>query len=85
MPTAKKQILEVVKKLPAKATWDDIMCEIYLRKQIEADMQAADDGRVVPHKRVKRSCALTHEVQGAMKQCGISEKFILADCERSRS
>ena len=25
MPTAKKQALEMVKKLPDKATWDDII------------------------------------------------------------
>jgi hypothetical protein len=28
MPTAKKQVLDMVKKLPDKATWDDIMYEI---------------------------------------------------------
>jgi hypothetical protein len=28
MPTAKKQALEMVKKLPAKATWADIMMEL---------------------------------------------------------
>lgn len=32
MPTAKKQALAMVKKLPEKATGDDIMYEIYVRK-----------------------------------------------------
>ncbi len=54
MPTAKKQALEMVKKLPEKATWDDIMYEIYVRKKIVAGIQAADEGRVVPHETVKK-------------------------------
>ena len=54
MSTAKKQALEMVKKLPEKATWDDIMYEIYVRKKIAAGIQAADDGRVVPHETVKK-------------------------------
>ena len=54
MPNAKKQALEMVKKLPDKATWDDIMYEIYVRKKIAAGLQAADEGRVVPHEAVKK-------------------------------
>ena len=54
MSTAKKQALEMVKKLPEKATWDDIMSEIYVRKKIAAGIQAADEGRVVPHETVKK-------------------------------
>ncbi len=54
MPTAKKQALEMVKKLPEQATWDDIMYEIYVRKKIAAGIQAADEGRVVPHETVKK-------------------------------
>lgn len=51
MPTAKKQALEMVKKLPDKATWDD---GVYVRKKIEAGIQAADEGRVVSHEDVKK-------------------------------
>ena len=54
MPSAKKQALEMVKKLPEKATWDDIMCEIYVRKKIETGINAADEGRVVLHDDVKK-------------------------------
>lgn len=53
MPTAKEQALAMVKKLPEKATWDDIMYEIYVRKKIDAGITAADAGRVVPHTEVK--------------------------------
>ena len=54
MPTAKKQAFEMVKKSPEKATWDDIMYEIYIRKKIETAINAADEGRVVPHNDVKK-------------------------------
>jgi predicted transcriptional regulator len=54
MPTAKKQALEMVKKLPDKARWDDIMYEIYVRKKIAAGIHAADEGRVVPHETVRK-------------------------------
>jgi len=54
MPTAKKQALEIMKKLPEKATWDDIMYEIFVHKKIDAGIQAADEGRVVPHQDVKK-------------------------------
>jgi predicted transcriptional regulator len=54
MPTTKKQALEMIKKLPEKTTWDDIMYEIYVCKKIEAGIRAADEGRVVPHEEVKK-------------------------------
>lgn len=54
MPTAKKQALAMVKKLPGKATWDDIMYEIYVRKKIDTGVTTADEGRVISHTAVKK-------------------------------
>jgi len=54
MPSAKKQALEMIRKLPDKATWDDIMYEIYVRKKIARGIEAADDGRVIQHEEVKK-------------------------------
>jgi len=54
MTTVKRQALAMVKKLPEKATRDDIMYEIYIRKKIETAINAADEGRVVPHNDVKK-------------------------------
>ena len=54
MPTTKKQALNVIKKMSDKATWDDIMYEIYVRKKIAAGMKAADEGRVIQHEEVKK-------------------------------
>lgn len=54
MLTTKKQALEMVKNLPEKATWDDIMHEIFIRKKIEVGIHAADEGRLIPHEVVKK-------------------------------
>ena len=54
MPTTKKQALDVIKRMPDKATWDDIMYEIYVRKKIATGIKAADEGRVIPHEEVKK-------------------------------
>ena len=52
--STKKQALDIIRKLPERATWDDIMYEIYVRKKIDAGMKAADEGRVVSHEEVKK-------------------------------
>jgi len=54
MPTTKKQAMEMIKKLPEKATWDDIIYEAYVRKKIAGGLKAADEGRVLPHEEVKK-------------------------------
>ena len=54
MPTTKKQALDVIKKMSEKATWDDIMYEIYVRKKIAAGIKAAEEGRVIQHEEVKK-------------------------------
>jgi len=54
MPTTKKQALNVIKKMSDKATWDDIMYEIYVRKKIAAGIKAADEGRVIQHEDVRK-------------------------------
>ncbi len=54
MPSAKKQALEMIRKLPEKVTWDNIMYEIYVRQKTARGIEAADDGRVIPHEEVKK-------------------------------
>jgi len=54
MPSAKRQAIDMIRKLPEKATWDDIMYEIYVRKKIALGIKAADEGRVVSHEEVKK-------------------------------
>ena len=54
MASAKKQALEMIRNLPDRVTWDDIMYEIYVRKKIDRGIKAADEGKVVSHEEVKK-------------------------------
>jgi len=54
MGSVKKQVFEMIRKLPDKATWDNIMYEIYVRRKIARSIQADDAGKVVSHEGVKK-------------------------------
>jgi len=53
MKTAKEQATESITRLPADATWQDILCCLYVRRKIEEGIKAANEGRVVSHDEVK--------------------------------
>lgn len=53
MKTAKEDARQLLESLPDHATWDDLMYELYAHQKIDAGIQAADEGRAVPHKDVK--------------------------------
>jgi predicted transcriptional regulator len=50
--TVKQKVLEMVKKLPDKCTWDEILYQIYVRKQIDAGLKDEKEGRLIPHEKV---------------------------------
>jgi predicted transcriptional regulator len=54
MSTVKEDARQLVESLPDHATWDDLMYEMYVRQKIAVGIQAADEGRVVPHEEVKK-------------------------------
>ena len=54
MSTAKEEAINLINRLPDEASWDDIMYEIYVKKKIELGINAADEGRVLPHEDVKK-------------------------------
>jgi predicted transcriptional regulator len=54
MKTAKDDARQLIDSLPDHATWDDFIYEFYVRQKIDAGIQAADEGRVVPHEEVKK-------------------------------
>ena len=53
MASIKRQVLKLIEQLPENATWDEIMNAIFVRRKIAESMAAADEGKVVPHKKVK--------------------------------
>ena len=54
MATIREEAQKVIQKLPDEASWDDVMYEIYVRKKIDAGINAADAGNLVPHDQVKK-------------------------------
>ena len=53
MSTAKDEAIKVISRLPEEASWDEIMYRIYVKRQIEEGLKAADEGRSVSHEEVK--------------------------------
>lgn len=54
MSVVKEQAKKLIDKLPDQATWDDIMYEFYVKKKLTVALKAAEEGRVVSHKEVKK-------------------------------
>lgn len=50
----KKEIIEMIKKMPAKSTADDILYEIFVRTKIEKGLKELDEGKWVTHEQAKK-------------------------------
>ena len=54
----KEEAHRLVETLPANATWDDLMYEVYVRQTIEAGLADAKAGRVVDVSEVRAKFGL---------------------------
>ena len=54
MSIIKEEAKKLIDSLPEKATWDDIMYEFYVKKKLAVALDAAEEGRVVSHEKVKK-------------------------------
>ena len=55
----KQEAHGLLEKLPDKATWDDLMCQIYVRQTIEVGIKDSDEGRTLDVKEVRKRFGLT--------------------------
>ena len=53
MASAKDAARALIEQLPDEASWDEIMYEFYVKQKIDAGLEAAADGRTVPHEDIK--------------------------------
>jgi len=53
MPTTKEAVIKMIRQMPDDASVDDIMAELYFRQKVEAGLKELDEGKGVPHDRVK--------------------------------
>ena len=60
MPTTsvRDEARRLVEQLPADATWEDLLYEIYVRQSIEAGLEDCRAGRLVPVEEVRRRLGL---------------------------
>ena len=57
MAQVKKAVLDLVKKLPADCTLEDVQYQLYVRQKIDSSMLAAASGHVTSHDQVKKRLA----------------------------
>lgn len=54
MRGVKREVLDLVKRLPDDCTLEDVQHELYVRQKVERSMEAAAADRVHTHGQVKR-------------------------------
>ena len=55
----KQEAHRLLEKLPDKATWDDLMYQIYVRQTIEAGIKDSNEGKTVDVKEVRKRFGLS--------------------------
>ncbi|OGX90697.1 hypothetical protein [Hymenobacter coccineus] len=48
LPAVKEQLAAIMSSLPEKATWDDVLYEIYVRQSVEQGLADVAAGRTIP-------------------------------------
>lgn len=54
----KQEAYRIVEQLSDKATWDDLIYQIYVRQTIEAGIKDSDEGRTLDVKEVRKRFGL---------------------------
>jgi hypothetical protein len=49
----KQSVIEMIKRLPDDASVDDIMAELYFRRQVDDGIRQLDDGAGISHEEAK--------------------------------
>ncbi len=49
----KEQAKALIDSLPDDATWEDLMAEIYFKKNVDKGLQDLEDGKTLTHDEVK--------------------------------
>ena len=53
----KQQVIRMIEALPEEITVDDIMAELYFKKQVDAGLKELDEGKGIPHEEVEKRMA----------------------------
>ena len=50
----KREVMELIKKMPAKISVDDILYEIFVQMKIEKGIKQLDEGKGITHEQAKK-------------------------------
>lgn len=57
MPNAKDEVIRLIQKLPADATFEDIQYHIYVREKVEKGLKDVQEGRTLSQVQVEEKMA----------------------------
>jgi len=52
MSSIKYEAIRLISRLPDQVCWDDILYELFVRKEIESGITAANSGKTIPQEDV---------------------------------
>lgn len=50
----KKEVIEVIKKMPNSISVDDVIDELYFKQKVDKRLAELDRGRSIPHEEAKK-------------------------------
>ncbi len=53
MNTVKKEVIDMIKKLPEEADYDQIMAEIYFKQRVDKSLEQIRQGKTISHAKAK--------------------------------
>lgn len=53
MGDIKEKVIQIIQQLPDGVTVDDILSEIYFKLQVDSGIRELDEGKGIPHQKVK--------------------------------
>lgn len=53
-PTTKRDIIEMLERMPDDVSLEDIMYALYVRQKVDRGLKDAAEGRLIPHDEVMR-------------------------------
>ena len=53
MGAIKEKVIQMIQQLPDNVTVDDIFSEIYFKLQVDSGLRELDEGKGIPHQKVK--------------------------------
>ena len=53
MEATKEKVMQIIQQLPDDVTVDDIFSELYFKIQVDSGLKELDDGKGIPHQKVK--------------------------------